>query len=49
MAKLILSSLMLVLSVNFSYAQSPWLSDSQSNKILLEWDKPIFSDEMGSA
>lgn len=50
MKKLILSSLVVVFWWGgVSYAQSPWLSNSQSNKILLEWAKPIFSDEMGSA
>lgn len=45
MNKLILSGLMLGLLGSFSYAQSPWLSDSETNKILVEWDKMIFSHE----
>lgn len=30
--------------VSFSFAQSPWLSDTRLSSVSLEWDKPIFND-----
>lgn len=47
MKKLIVSSLLVVLWMGSCYAQSPWLSNARANKILLEWDKPIFSSDEG--
>lgn len=37
----------LILFSGYGYAQSPWISATNSNIIFLEWDKPIFSDDIG--
>lgn len=47
MKKLLLSSLILLLWIEVSYAQSQWMRNSESQHVFLEWDKPVFSNDFG--